>query len=59
MALHILLLPCHTTKEKWHSIMIFIHGVYYNADYVYVFATCKSTEKTPAWYTEQKLIIEI
>ena len=39
--------------------MIFIHGVYYNADYVYVFATCKSTEKTPAWYTEQKLIIEI
>ena len=57
MALHILLL-CHTTKVKWHSIMIFIHAAHCNTEYVYVLATCNSTEKNSAWLTEQKLIIE-
>ena len=38
--------------------MIFIYAVHYNTEYVYVLATCNSTEKNPAWYTEQKLMIE-
>ena len=38
--------------------MIIIHAAHCNTEYVYVLATCNSTEKNSAWLTEQKLIIE-